>query len=133
MKLKVTYIISNIDKSFLFEWIASYLNKDKFKLQFILINSKSSVLKYFLNQHGIDVVEINFNGKRDYLKTLIKLIFLLRKCKPDIVHTHLFDASLIGLTAAKICGVKKRIYTRHHSDFHHVYFPYLHKFLYSIH
>lgn len=123
MKTKVTYVISNIDKSLSFEWIATYLNKDKFNLQFILINSKPSELKSFFNQHGIDVLEINFNGKRDYLKVLIKLIFLLKKTKPDVVHTHLFDASLIGLMAAKICGIKKRIHTRHHSDYHHEYFP----------
>jgi glycosyltransferase involved in cell wall biosynthesis len=32
-------------------------------------------------------------------------------------------ANLIGLSAAKLAGIKSRIYTRHHSDFHHVYFP----------
>jgi glycosyltransferase involved in cell wall biosynthesis len=35
----------------------------------------------------------------------------------------LFEASLIGLIAANFSGIKKRIHTRHHSDFHHTYFP----------
>lgn len=29
----------------------------------------------------------------------------------------------MGLTAAKLAGVNQRIYTRHHSDYHHQYFP----------
>ena len=40
---------------------------------------------------------------------------LLLKIKPHTVHTHLFDANLSGLMAAKLLGIKKRIYTRHHS------------------
>jgi glycosyltransferase involved in cell wall biosynthesis len=40
-----------------------------------------------------------------------------------VVHTHLFDASIIGLTAARITGVKIRVHTRHHASQHHVYNP----------
>ncbi len=35
----------------------------------------------------------------------------------------MFDANLIGLSAAKAAGVKRRIHTRHHGDLHHVSFP----------
>jgi glycosyltransferase involved in cell wall biosynthesis len=30
-----------------------------------------------------------------------------------MIHTHLADASMIGMVAAKIMGVRKRVYTRH--------------------
>lgn len=40
---------------------------------------------------------------------------LLREIDPDIVHTHLFDPSLIGLTVAKR-QQRKTVLTRHHSD-----------------
>jgi glycosyltransferase involved in cell wall biosynthesis len=30
---------------------------------------------------------------------------------------------MLGLSAAKVLGIKKRIYTRHHSTFHHQYHP----------
>lgn len=35
----------------------------------------------------------------------------------------MFEASLIGVISGKWGGIRKRIYTRHHSDFHHTYFP----------
>ena len=45
------------------------------------------------------------------LKCLFTLIKIFRKEKPDIVHTHTPKAGLLGMLAAKFCGVKKRIHT----------------------
>lgn len=45
------------------------------------------------------------------LRCLISLIKIFRKEKPDIVHTHTPKAGLLGMLAAKICGVKTRIHT----------------------
>lgn len=42
---------------------------------------------------------------------LIRLIKIFRKEKPDIVHTHTPKAGLLGMLAAKVCGVKIRIHT----------------------
>jgi glycosyltransferase involved in cell wall biosynthesis len=45
------------------------------------------------------------------LISLIKLTLLLRKIKPDIVHTHTPKAGLIGMWAAKLAGVTFRLHT----------------------
>jgi glycosyltransferase involved in cell wall biosynthesis len=45
------------------------------------------------------------------LKCLFQLIKIFRKEKPDIVHTHTPKAGLLGMLAAKLCGVKVRIHT----------------------
>jgi glycosyltransferase involved in cell wall biosynthesis len=45
------------------------------------------------------------------LGCLFKLISIFRKERPDIVHTHTPKAGLLGMLAAKICGVKTRIHT----------------------
>ena len=42
---------------------------------------------------------------------LIKLIRLMRKFRPDIVHSHTPKAGLLGMLAAKITGVPIRIHT----------------------
>jgi glycosyltransferase involved in cell wall biosynthesis len=89
----------------------------------------------FMAANGFDVLMISANGKelanvieneqcrhiivpmtrkitpfRD-LKCLFKLIRIFRKEKPDIVHTHTPKAGLLGMIAAKYCGVKVRIHT----------------------
>ena len=66
---------------------------------------------------------VEHHSKKDYLKSIFKIYRILIKFKPDVVHCHLLDANLIGLTAAKAACIKQRIYTRHHSTFHHDYFP----------
>lgn len=45
------------------------------------------------------------------LKALIRLTRLLRKLKPDIVHTHTPKAGLLGMWAAWLAGVPVRLHT----------------------
>lgn len=122
-KTKVAYIISEVYNSLLFEWTAQYLNKDKFELFFILLNSGNSDLEQNLKSWGYEVIRIKYSGKKDIIFSFLKVLKILIKYKFDIVHTHLFDASLIGLLAAKIAGVKRRIHTRHNGTIHHDYHP----------
>ena len=89
----------------------------------------------FMKQNGFDVTMISSDGPEvkplivqedcphiaitltrkitpftDFV-SLIKLTLLLRKLKPDIVHTHTPKAGLIGMWAAKLAGVKIRLHT----------------------
>ncbi len=122
-KIKITYILSDIDKAISFEWISEYIESSRFDLSFILLNSEKTYLYQWLLKNNIECHFIIHNGKKSYLKSSFKVLKTLRKIKPDVIHAHLFDANLIGLTCAKLLGVKKRIYTRHHSTFHHDNFP----------
>lgn len=82
----------------------------------------------FINSRNITLHVIGYNGKRDLLKSFIKISYFLTKIRPIIVHTHLFDASLIGLLSAFLLRIKHRIHTRHHSTYHHASFPHAVKF-----
>jgi len=46
---------------------------------------------------------------------------VLKKLLPDVIHTHLLDRNVIGLSARRFLGIKKRLYTRHDSTIHHEY------------
>ncbi len=121
-KKKIFYIVSQIQKSLAFEWIAAGLKND-YGLTFILLNASSSSLEDFLVGQGISVKRITYRGKKDFVWTFIKTFFFLLFKRPHIVHAHLFDAQLIGLTSAYLAGIRNRIYTRHNSNYHHVYHP----------
>jgi glycosyltransferase involved in cell wall biosynthesis len=121
--VRITYIISDIDKSLHFEWIAENLNKERFSLSFILLNRGTSALEIYLKKSGFDVERIFCRGKLDWLPALRKTYSILKNTRPEIIHCHMIQANIIGLFAAKLAGIKKRIYTRHHSDFHQRYFP----------
>ncbi len=59
-------------------------------------------------------------SKYDFPVSVFRLAAVLKKEKPDIVQTHLYEASLVGLLAAKIAGVPCKILTRHHTDQAHL-------------
>jgi len=128
VKKNIAYILSFVNKSISFEWIVESLDKSKYTLYFILLNKESSPLEEFLLSKGIAVYRIPYEGKKDVLSAIIKTQRILKKNKTDILHAHLFDASLVGLVAAKLNGIKKRIHTRHNSTIHHNYFPHAVKY-----
>lgn len=123
MKKRVCYIISDINKSLAFEWIATNINKEHFELQFILIGNKDSVLETFLKKNDIHCYSLRLSSKLLYPIMFLKICFLLIKEMPDVVHCHLLKANLLGLTAAAILLIPIRIHTRHHSTYHHTYHP----------
>lgn len=65
-------------------------------------------------REGIRMIPIDFarmiSPYRD-LKVLIELYFILRREKPEIVHTQTPKAGLLGLLAAKMAGIQIRVHT----------------------
>tara|TARA_R110002072_G_scaffold206697_1_gene364405 strand:+ start:1444 stop:2559 length:1116 start_codon:yes stop_codon:yes gene_type:complete len=124
LKNHIVYIVSKVDKAVAFEWIVEAFLKEGETIQFILLNDKfETSLAQFLKSYQIPTFQIKLGTKKNYPFVWLKVYNLLKKIKPQVVHTHLFEASLLGLSAAKVAGVKNRIYTRHHSTYHHEYFP----------
>ncbi len=120
---KITYIVSGINKSLEFEWAANYLS-EHYEMEFVLLNAqKETELSKYLNERSIKNYFVRYRSKRDLVIAFFKTASILFRTKPSLVNAHLFEATLVGLPAAFVAGVKHRIYTRHHSDLHHVYFP----------
>ncbi len=122
-KINLIYIISNINKALAFEWIARDLDKNKFNLIFIILNPGKSHLESFIRSQNIKVYFIRYTSTRQLPSIIFKLYKIFKKEKADIIHSHLFAASLAGMIAGKLAGVKRRIYTRHHATSHHIYHP----------
>ena len=115
-KTKVVVMISNVDKAVGFEWLVERIDRDRFDVSFLLLNEKASYLGDYLRKAGVRVEELSFLSKKDIPLLVFKTLRLLRIWKPDVIHTHLFGANLIGHTAAWLLRVPKRIYTRHSSN-----------------
>lgn len=120
--MKVTYILSLIFKSLEYEWIVRYLDRSRIELTFILLNPAECELQQWLEQQNIRTYHVPFHGKKSYPRCCYAVYQILKAEKPDFVNCNLLDANMIGLTAAWLAGVRNRVYTRHHSTFHHVYF-----------
>jgi glycosyltransferase involved in cell wall biosynthesis len=121
--IKIAYVVSQIDKALAFEWIVEGLDSIKFELIFILMSPGSSELERYLSDKKIKTYTIHYNGKKDLLKSVLKIYQILKREHVQIVHAHLFEASLAGMIAAALARIRKRIYSRHYSMQHHEYFP----------
>ncbi len=122
-RIKGLIFISNVHKALEHEWFCEYVNKKEFDFEFILFNSKNSELYHFIIAQGFKCKNYSLKSKFFIPFYILLFYFKLIFTKYDLVHCHLFEASLIGLISSKFAGIKKRIHTRHHSDFHHTYFP----------
>lgn len=77
-----------------------------------VIGLQSGAMVDKLRSHGIAVEVLGLKGKWDFPR-LGGLIGLLKKMRPDILHTHLFHADLAGRLAGTIAGVKRIVTTVH--------------------
>ena len=97
--------------------ISQGLNKQNFNVS-IWCLSKGGAIAVELQEKG---AAVNILGISNYFNPLniFKLVFLLKKAQPNIVHTHGYFASVIGRIAAKLACIPVLI-----SHVHSTYWDY---------
>jgi L-malate glycosyltransferase len=60
-------------------------------------------------------LSLGCRGRRDWPRAIVRLARWLQRERVDVVHTHLLDATAVGLAAAQLAGVPMRMLTGHHS------------------
>ncbi len=96
------------------------IDKSRFDISLVLLTAKSGSFEKFIQKMGMTYKKVHFISKYDYPRAIWQTMRFLRKVKPDIIHTHLGNASVIGMIAGKLSGIQGRAYTRHggtHRDF----------------
>ncbi|MFC1517569.1 glycosyltransferase family 4 protein [Candidatus Margulisiibacteriota bacterium] len=107
--------------------LTHYLNNEQFESKLVIgkeADFEGNMLDLAAEKNVAPIVlpelgrELNFFKD---IKTLWKLYKIIRKEKPDIVHTHTAKAGTLGRLAAKLAGVKN-IYHTFHGHIFHSYF-----------
>jgi glycosyltransferase involved in cell wall biosynthesis len=68
-----------------------------------------------LRQRGVPTWALDALARPRYPRALIQLARIIHRQGIELVHTHLFDPTLLGALVGKL-GRRKVIVTRHHSD-----------------
>lgn len=72
---------------------------------------------------GERVIGLHAENRLQWLGTWLRLIWLMVRFRPHVVHAELYPSSLLALSAAWVTGVRVRLQTRHHSTNNLLYFP----------
>ena len=79
-----------------------------------------------LEKHSNSILRINSLTRKINLyydfKSFFEIIYAIKKFKPDIVHTHLSKAGLLGRLAAKFSGIRPKIIHTYHGQIIDGYF-----------
>lgn len=115
--------MSDIDKALAFEWVAMNLPASSIKLSYILLNNNASTLEKELINNNIPVKRVHLHTGFLMVITWFRLFLELLVKRPDVIHTHMRYATLLGISAGYLAGIKSKIHTRHYSTSNHMYFP----------
>jgi glycosyltransferase involved in cell wall biosynthesis len=122
-KSRVAWIISDIDRWQPFEWVAESFADSSVTIDYFLLSDKKGFFFDYIEKLNFNIRWFKLASKRSYPRLILQLIRALVNGNYDVVHCHFLDANICGLTAAYLSGIPKRVYTRHHSTFHHYYAP----------
>lgn len=73
-------------------------------------------LQSSLAEEGVPTFALGAQRRSEYPRAVLRLAGYLRKRRVEVLHSHLVDASLVGLIAARLTGTRVRVMTRHHAD-----------------
>lgn len=93
--------------------------RSAYRLNFVILGTKHPHLAYFLAKNQLPHVVLYQSGIFSSLAVFIRIVWFFKTEKPDIVHCHLWRATLLGIPAAFLLRIPKRIFTRHHALVHY--------------
>lgn len=121
-RIRVLKLFSDLEHSKTFELTARHLDRDRFDVRALFLNPPRAAavpLERAFAALGIPTQSWKFEGRRDYLSTLLRLTRHLRDEQYHAVHAELMWADYVGMPAAWLARVPVRLMTRWHATVHH--------------
>ena len=118
-KIKLTFIITGLvpdgAERMLLKLIES-IDRGRFSPRVISLTTNKIEIKHQLELLHVQVHRLDFRNLIKLPVEFIKLLIILMKEKPDIVHTWMYHADLIGGLAARMVGVRFLIWGIRHDN-----------------
>lgn len=110
-----------------YNWLAERSSKDpEVKLSFLCLYKEKPKMLERVGAFGCDCYWVQYDDskkKTDMFKAIWKTYKILKKIRPDAIHTHLFEDTFISLIAARMADVKVRVNTRGDANYHFLFAP----------
>jgi glycosyltransferase involved in cell wall biosynthesis len=96
--------------------IVDHADRSRFRHVVIQLGPRNG-LHDALEERGIEALTLGVTSRKQYPFAVARLASMLRRRRVDVMQTHLFDPTSVGLAAARLAGTPLTILTRHHADF----------------
>src|SRR5207245_2554981 len=93
-------------------------DRGRFRMFFGTLGPMAPWLRQYMESQGVKCLSCAAGRRLFYPLATLRLARFLAQQNIDILHTHLFEPSVIGLTAGALASTPVRVMTRHYSDYH---------------
>jgi glycosyltransferase involved in cell wall biosynthesis len=115
---RILHFAQDSDTSGFFPQLARWHDRSRYQMFFATLNPIAPWLRDYMQSQGVECFSCDCKDRAQYPLGLLRLAAFLRRKRVDILHTHLFEPSVIGLMAGVIARTRLRVLTRHYSDYH---------------
>jgi glycosyltransferase involved in cell wall biosynthesis len=112
--IKVLHVHEVEKEAFYFSNLVDFTNPNEIELSFVTFAPEGGFTGS-MKRRGIRVYSLNALGNKNLPKAGRELWGILKREDPEIVHTHLFNPTVLGQNFAR-WQKRKTVLTRHHSD-----------------
>ena len=117
--IKVLHVIVDLDvggAEIMLSKLAREIHPQQFESQVISLTTEGALADEFQTA-GIPIHALNLGKRMGDLRMVFQLVRWIREIRPDIVHTWMYHADLLGGLAAKMAGSFPILWSIRHSDF----------------
>jgi glycosyltransferase involved in cell wall biosynthesis len=115
---RILHFAERADTSGFFPQLAKWHDRDRYRMFFGTLGTMDASLRAQMADLDVRCLSLDCRSRTDYPLAVVRLAAFLRRERVDVVHTHLFDPSIVGLVAAVLARTPLRVMTRHYSDYH---------------
>src|SRR5215471_12553747 len=115
---RILHFAQDSDTSGIFPQLAKWYDRRQYQMYFGTLNRMAPWLREYMESQKVKCFSCDCGARIDYPLGMIRLARHLRRERIDILHTHLFEPSVIGLIAGTLARTYPRVITRHYSDYH---------------
>ncbi len=117
-RISILHFAESDDTSGFFPQLATWHDRDRYRMLFGTLKPMAPWLREFMEREGVACMSCEARTRAEYPLGLFRLMRYLRRERIDLLHTHLFEPSAVGLLAAVLAGTRGRVMTRHYSNYH---------------
>jgi glycosyltransferase involved in cell wall biosynthesis len=117
-RISVLHFTEADDTSGFFPQLGKWHDRGRYRMLFGTLKPIAPWLRAFMEDEGLGCVSCGARTRAAYPLAMLRLMRFLRRERVDVIHTHLFEPSAVGLLAGLLARTPARVMTRHYSNYH---------------